>query len=269
MALAESLVACGQFDPDDFARRMTAIDIRGIGRATRDFVTAWHRNGGTWRGAGQPSSGNGAMMRAAPAGLLVHPSIESLRKLASLQATVSHDDHMARASSVALAIGVARLIRMEHGALDAVEARVAFLKSVASAIEGMENGKQYLTRKDGKPASLYHRLSGELPELMMRGASLDDIQEEFWSGAYVLESGPMAFACFLASPEDFDTVVIEAGCKTRDSDTVAAIAGNLAGSFVGIEGIGKQWLDELEYREELTELGRNLSQLEITACEAD
>jgi len=65
MALAQSILACNGFDPDDFAKRMAETEIRGIGQATRDFVAAWQRNGGDWRRASQPSSGNGAMMRAA------------------------------------------------------------------------------------------------------------------------------------------------------------------------------------------------------------
>ncbi|HSV57044.1 MAG TPA: ADP-ribosylglycohydrolase family protein [Magnetospirillaceae bacterium] len=263
MVLAESLVELGRFDPDDFARRMTSIRIRGIGSATRDFIRAYHANGGDWRRAAQPSAGNGAAMRAAPIGLLNGISPDRLRNLAAEQARVSHDDPMSAASSAAAAYAVALLARVERGALDDISARIRFLREVADFIRGMEDGKAYVTRNGGVLSTIYNRLAEDLPRHLEAGSSLESIQEDFWSGGYILESGPMAFACFLVHPEDFDEVVKEAACKTRDSDTVAAMAGNLAGAFVGASGIRKEWLDELEYREELKGLAARLVEINM------
>lgn len=267
MALARSLLECAAFDDEDFARRIATMDIRGIGLATRDFVRAWKESGGKRRySAAQPSAGNGAMMRAAPVGLLSLDTTDSYKMLSHDQASVTHRDALAESSSVVLALAVARLARMERGALDTLDDRIGFVKGIASNIKPDPRYKKtvYRTRKDGTESSLYTRLHDELPELMLRGASLADIQEHFWSGAYVLESGPMAFAAFLASPEDFRCVVREAAGNSRDSDTVAAIAGNLCGAFVGEEGLPGEWLDELEYRDELTGLATGLVTLELS-----
>jgi ADP-ribosylglycohydrolase len=166
-------------------------------------------------------------MHAAPVGLIPVDCHATLCWLAGAQAQVTHNDAMAAASSAALAAAVAMLARMERGTLDTLDARIDFLVALASVIACMEAGTPYASRKDGLPGSFHARLETELPELLARGASVDAIQETFWSGAYVLESRPMAFACFLASPEDFETVVEEAACKSRDSDTVATMPGTL------------------------------------------
>ncbi len=62
----ESLLHRGRLDPDDLARSFSRERIYGIGRTVRAFVRAYTDEGKPWWQAGQPSAGNGALMRITP-----------------------------------------------------------------------------------------------------------------------------------------------------------------------------------------------------------
>ena len=77
------------------------------------------------------------------------------------------------------------------------------------------------------------------------------------NGAFALESVPAALYCFLRTPDDPRTVIMTAVRAGRDADTVASMAGNLVGAWVGAERLrtdADSWWSELEYRDELIDL---------------
>ena len=47
----------------------------------------------------------------------------------------------------------------------------------------------------------------------------------------------------------------------RDADTVASMAGNMVGAYLGVEALPSRWRDDLEYADELAELARALLDL--------
>src|ERR1700724_4437665 len=85
-----------------------------------------------------------------------------------------------------------------------------------------------------------------------------EINNRYWSGAYVLESLPQAFYCFLRSPEDFRETLLQAVNCSRDADTVAAVACNLSGTLNGVRAIPQPYLDDLELRQDLDHLAHSL-----------
>ncbi|MBV8898615.1 MAG: ADP-ribosylglycohydrolase family protein, partial [Verrucomicrobia bacterium] len=89
---------------------------------------------------------------------------------------------------------------------------------------------------------------------------LTKVNDRHYSGAYVLESLPHAFYCFLRSPGDFQRTLHEAVNSSYDSDTVAAIAGNLSGALNGVRAIPQEFLNDLDFREELEHLAHALPQ---------
>jgi ADP-ribosylglycohydrolase len=52
--------------PKHLAERFAHEEIFGIGQTVYNFVQAYRYGGKSWREAGQPSAGNGALMRIAP-----------------------------------------------------------------------------------------------------------------------------------------------------------------------------------------------------------
>jgi ADP-ribosylglycohydrolase len=119
--LMQSYAACGQFDPEDYARRIAAIfttgRIVGPGAATANAAFRLAK-GVSWQEAGTapPSAGNGSAMRAAPLGLFFHADIERLIVTAQEQGWITHQDP--RCSAGAVAIAGATALALGPGPID-------------------------------------------------------------------------------------------------------------------------------------------------------
>ena len=81
---------------------------------------------------------------------------------------------------------------------------------------------------------------------MQRLAELteDDIR----SSGYVVDTLEAALWCLLASTS-YPETVLKAVNLGDDTDTVAAVAGGLAGIIYGLEGIPDNWLAQLRHKE--------------------
>ena len=240
--LSESLISNGRLDPDDLAKRFTREHIRGIGKATRQFVVNYKDRQLAWYQSGVESSGNGAAMRAAPVGIFFRNDFDEMKLAAGLQAMVTHNDPMAIASSIVVAYATARLLRMDVRQLVDIGQMTLFCMDLAESIEGIEDGSGYTTRNGDKPATLAQRIREDIPRFLEAKATPTEVQKEFWSGAYVLESLPFALYCFLYSPGHFDRVLYNSVNESKDSDTVAAIACTFCGALNGLkENMDRQY----------------------------
>jgi ADP-ribosylglycohydrolase len=282
--LAESLLSHGNLNPDDLAQRFTKEHIRGIGTATRDFVRNYKDLKLPWYQSGVKSSGNGAAMRAAPIGIFFQNDFAEMKLAAGIQAMVTHNDPMAIASSIVVAYATALLLRMSGGQLQDIGQLTLFCRDLADSIEGIEDCGQYSTRSADKPSTLYQRIRNDIPRFLEAKTPPAEVQKEFWSGAYVLESLPFALYCFLYSPTHFDRVLYNAVNESKDSDTVAAIACSFCGALNGLNNTmdRKYWtkpksycekellprtpmdseqdyLDFLEFKDELTALADRMT----------
>lgn len=233
--LAESLLSNGRLDPDDLAQRFTREHIRGIGKATRDFVTSYKDSKFPWYQSGIKSSGNGAAMRAAPVGIFFKNDYDEMKLAAGIQAMVTHNDPMAIASSIVVAYATALLLRMSVEQLLDIGQMTLFCRELADSIEGIEDCRQYSTRSGDRSSTLYQRIWEDIPRFLEAKTAPSEVQQEFWSGAYVLESLPFALYCFLYSPGHFDRVLYNSVNESRDSDTVAAIACTFCGALNGLD----------------------------------
>ena len=75
------------------------------------------------------------------------------------------------------------------------------------------------------------------------------------SGGYVVDTLEAAVWCLL-NTDSYRDCVLSAANLGDDTDTVAAIAGGLAGALYGLNAIPKEWLSTLkrtDYIEELCE----------------
>jgi ADP-ribosyl-[dinitrogen reductase] hydrolase len=136
--------------------------------------------------------------------------------------------------------------------------RQDFCRRLANVIHGLEATGAFKTRNTQEPATLEQRFGHDLPRWLERNLDPIEINNRYWSGAYVLESLPQAFYCFLRSPADFRETLLQAVNCSRDADTVAAIAGNLSGTLNGVRAIPQPYLDDLEFRQDLDDLAHSL-----------
>jgi ADP-ribosylglycohydrolase len=256
MCVAESIVARGGLDPEDLARRFVRWlpHGRGKGRATVEAVERLTA-GIPWWQAGVPSAGNGAAMRAAPIGLLHALDPDGIRRDGALSAVVTHADPMAAAGAVAQAFGVAYCLHQTASEFDADD----FTRALAAALEGVPD-PGHPERRGAGPAKV--RLIDQLHlAASLRRRPPQEAFDRLHNGAFVLESLPAAVYCFLASPADPERVIVTAANGGFDADTVAAMAGNLAGALDGASALPTRWLEDLEYRKELGALAKELLML--------
>jgi ADP-ribosylglycohydrolase len=132
--------------------------------------------------------------------------------------------------------------RLAAGALSAVIALVAQelpLRSAVTAAKGL------LLRYPGNGETL--AAIGRAETLASRGVPRPEALVELGEGWTAEEALSIALACALAAP-DLETGVRLAVNHDGDSDSTAAIAGNLLGVVHGVEAIPKRWLLSLELR---------------------
>jgi ADP-ribosylglycohydrolase/predicted NAD-dependent protein-ADP-ribosyltransferase YbiA (DUF1768 family) len=245
IALAESLIERREMDPVDFGRRCAAwVHVgRGKGRATAAACLNLI-DGVSWEHSGSKSAGNGAAMRAAPIALFHPVDVSRLRKDAAISAVVTHADPTAALSAAAIAYVIAELVHTRPGDLDID----ALLERMCASLEDMSDPEL----PERKPGGGTVRLLDRMREM---GDRLDQSPDELFgytfNGAFVSESLPAALWCFLRSPDDPELVLTTAVNGGYDADTVAAMAGAMAGAYNGVSAWPARWVEELEYRDGL------------------
>jgi predicted NAD-dependent protein-ADP-ribosyltransferase YbiA (DUF1768 family) len=139
---------------------------------------------------------------------------------------------------------VADLLHVRPGELDVQR----FLGRVVASLEDLPDPALAERKPDGQTVRLLDRIHE-------MGARLEQIPDELFrytfNGAFVSESLPAAVWCFLRSPEDPESVITTAVNGGYDADTVAAMAGALAGAYNGLSAWPSRWVDDLEYRDGL------------------
>jgi len=235
LALFDSLLSAGGFDPEDQGRRALAWADTGnytpdgdgmfdIGNATRAALDRLRRGtpaidaGGT----SERDQGNGSLMRILPIALVDVPDDDAaLVERAHLSSRVTHG-HPNGQTACALYVLIVRELSRGPGPEEALETAVDRLRAVyagdpasASVLEGL----------------LAHRSSIRKP-----------------GGGWVLDSFWSAWEAF-AQGTSYRDAVERAVKYGNDTDTTAAIAGGLAGLRWGIDeaegGIPRGWLSAL------------------------
>ncbi len=203
----------------------TGADV-GAGQGTRAAAQRLIE-GVPWHEAGTPApyAGNGSAMRAAPLGLLFAGDIDALRAGARQQSRITHLDPRCAAGAVAIA-GATRLAA-EPGALDPV----GLLRELA----------QWVAAEDASVARAVAGVEAWLPlepaqaAARLRGDRLDPAHITPWRGisAFVTPSVAWALYAFLRSSDDYWATVATAIAVGGDTDTMAAMAGAIAGARLG------------------------------------
>ena len=223
MLVGGSLVACRRVDPEDLAGRLVGWlpEGRGMGKATRRAVGSL-AGGAGWSEAGEDSDGNGAAIRVAPVGLACATDPDRLRRSVALSSLPTHAGRTRIVGTVAQAYAVARLVHTPAGGLDPG----AFLVGAVGVLADLDDPGVVERRPGGRRVHLAELL-GALAAVA--GYPPAEVFAELHNGALITESLPAAWWCFLASPDDPERVIETAVSGGRDADTVAAMAGALAG----------------------------------------
>lgn len=235
LCLAESLLAKG-FDAADQMTRYrnwmewgylsstgTCFDIGMTVRAALDRYTP---GGDPYCGSTDArSAGNGSLMRLAPVVLFAHPDRSQLVKLAADSS------------------------RTTHGAAEAIECCELFALIISAALSGKPKD-QLLAIVD----RVFHE-----PKVaaIARGEFMEKSEADVHGTGYSVASLEASLWCFFHT-DSFEAAVLRAANLGDDADTTAAIVGQIAGAFYGVEAIPEKWRNLISMREEIEEMAASL-----------
>jgi ADP-ribosylglycohydrolase len=237
----ESLLAHGELQPDDLARRFCTGELFGIGATVARFranraegVTPWYR-------CGVESAGNGALMRIAPL-VLLHPqgSSPALWLDVALASIVTHRDAASVAACVAFVDLLARLLRLP--APPTPEWILAtYLATVRRVGSEQPTYRARGGRYAGQETSFADYLERVLAEAVHSSWSVRTACEAWHSGAYLLETVPSVLWVLATCVHDPEEAIVRAVNDTKDNDTIAAIVGAAVGALHGSSALPDRW----------------------------
>jgi ADP-ribosylglycohydrolase len=234
----------GVLDPAVLARTFTWRDIYGMGNTVHQFrgrIAA----GVPWWQAGPRSAGNGAVMRIAPL-LLPHLRAPSPALWADVAtgAMLTHKDPASTAACVAFVHLLWECLRVP-GARPGAWWVDEFIR-VAEPLEGASDYESRNPRApfQGRMTAYVARAHDPLAD----GRTVREAGEEWYSGAYVLETMVSALHILALHGDDAEEAIVRAVNDTRDNDTIAAIVGAAVGALHGRSALPERWLAGLTGR---------------------
>jgi ADP-ribosylglycohydrolase len=242
-----SLAERGRLDPEDYAGRIAALVredrlIRG-GRATTGAARRILA-GAAWDRAGEPApyAGNGAAMRSGPLGALWPDDLERVREVALQQARVTHLDPRAAAGAVAIAGAAALAARRTP--LDPIP----FLQELSELVQPVEG--EMAARIAGIADWLGLPLMDAVRHLGQSGFEPGALVRWLGISSHVTASVCWSLYTFLCSPNDYWQTLCAAIVVGGDTDTVASMAGSIAGARVGLRALPTKLIGQLNDRGE-------------------
>lgn len=237
LCLAESLVECNGFDAtDQMCRYVKWLDggywssnghCFDIGGTTLDALTNFKRTGNPFSGSTHAqSAGNGCIMRLAPVPMFFYPNRDAVIEMSGKSSLTT------------------------HGAAECFEASRLFGAMLFRAFEGASK----------EEIMVGHGLNCFTSKgvLAIAEARYRDKKEAGIFGVgYVVSSLEAALWCFFQT-DNFKDAILGATNFGNDSDTTAAICGQIAGAFYGVSDIPKAWREKIALHDEICALADSL-----------
>jgi poly(ADP-ribose) glycohydrolase ARH3 len=266
LALAYSLIECDGLDPQhcaaSYAKFFTSEPRRGYGPAVSKIL-AMLSSGADYRTTGRAvypegSFANGGAMRIAPVGLAFrHIDDAVLREAVRLALLCTHVHPDAVDGAFIQAKAVSELAR----------ANPSSEWNVTQFLSAMQGRAERDVVKKKLEIVIQARGAGWTEEKMLSVVCTpNEYGEQFQ--IHAAEAVACALWAFSSCPNDPEECIIRAVALGGDTDTVAAMAGALAGSFHGTGWLPRRWFDPLENqpgigRDYLIGLARQLAKLDL------
>jgi ADP-ribosylglycohydrolase len=252
-ALAEALIETGgELSEDAWIKALlhwaaTSPMARMMGPTTRPLLEALAAGQDTAHIGRSPHSTrkftsfgatNGTAMRIAPAGLIYPGDIESAVRLSWVTCRPTHDTQIAAAAAGAIAAGVAQAL------LPGADVFTVARACLQGARLGEELGAREGRRVPGP--SISRRIEIAVDEAL-RAASLHEalgrIEASVGNSVMAAESVPAAVGVFVAAGGDPLEAAVGGTNIGNDTDTIAAMAGALAGALRGVDAVPAHMLE--------------------------
>ena len=209
------------------------------------FVQEWRKTR-DWRRSAQTerAASNGALMRIAPV-VVQHTTDGSSDSWADavLGTAVTHNDPAAIASSVAFVGLLDELL-----SIDSTPMPEWWVETFLRRAEPVEGNK---TKYRVRGAPIEQSWSGSLCQFIEKfvlassGLTTLDAAENWYSGAYLLETVPTVLHILMHHSSDPEEAIVRAVNDTKDNDTIGAIVGAAVGALHGESALPRRWVDGL------------------------
>ena len=200
--------------------------------------------GAHWREAGvAKSKGCGSAMRVAPIGLFYARDRERLLEVARASSLLTHGHPAALEGAAAAALLVAL-------ALDGASCREMY-DEVAEACRGRSPD--------------FDAIWAKLPDLLDAPPEVALAEGGLGESWIAEEAVASALWCVWRAEGDYRRTVLLASNTDGDSDSIACIAGSIAGALRGTAALPTEWLAVLEDKNELADLAEELYRCGQTA----
>jgi ADP-ribosylglycohydrolase len=235
LCLADTYLSHDEFDFSDYADRLSRWFRVGqnshngkcfdIGNATRLALEGWLKRGLDWYGNDDPSTaGNGSIIRLAPTAIFRRHSMSATWRESAAQS------------------------RCTHRAAEAVNSCELLGAILHLAINGADKSEAL----SSKVRALYPRTL-----LINAGEYKNKTRDQIRSSGYVIDTLEAALWA-VWNTDNFRDAVLLAANLADDADSVAAVAGQIAGGLYGASGMPAEWIEKLAWSEHIQELGQKL-----------
>ncbi|XP_068194821.1 ADP-ribosylhydrolase ARH3 [Antennarius striatus] len=257
--VVQSLLTRAGFDEQDMARRFakeySASPGRGYGNGAIEVLkklSSPHLSD-VYQPArdqfnGRGSFGNGGAMRTAPFAL-AFPDLADVKRFARMGAMLTHSCSLGYNGAVLQAVAVHLSLQ---GALDQPE---QFLSRLITEMEEVEedeaarNDARILKEAEKPFCERLHRVTDLMEK---KKVSIEEVISELGNGIAALQSVPTAIFCVLhclqpqeGLPENYgglERTIAYSLALGGDTDTIACMAGAIAGAHYGIEAVPPLWM---------------------------
>lgn len=219
LCLAHSLLECDGFDPGDQMRRYCDWRQNGymssngrcfdIGVTVSEAISRFMASGDPYAGSTNPfTAGNGSLMRLAPVVMFYSPDLTTA---------------ITRAGDSS---------RTTHGAQESVDACGYFASLLHLAFAG--ESKQAILE-----STVYSPQTRKISAIAA-GGYRDKNRQQIRGSGYVVDCLEASLWCF-AHTDNYRDAILTAANLGDDADTTAAVCGQLAGAFYGVDAIPEKW----------------------------
>ncbi len=230
LCLAESLLADDldvRSQLDHYCRWLYQHEWTATGRVfdcgvrTREALSAYHDTGRLDYRGGEDSAGNGSIMRLAPVPMYCHAQPQHVAEIyAEVSSLATHPDERCLSAARWMAAWMWR----------------AFAGTGLSELAG--TGDLGVRGLEPRVADV------------VAGSYRTLVCERVKSGGYVIDTLEAALRC-VARHDNFHDTVLEAVNLGDDTDTVGAVAGQMAGALYGLSGIPDEWVKSTARSDEI------------------
>ena len=216
-----------------WAKEYDMINIPVIGPSTRSSLEGLMA-GKPIEQTGIKGVTNGAAMKIAPIGLVNYDNLPLLEENVYFACLPSHNTSIAISGAMAIAYAVASAMRNE-----------SINQIIQMGIKGARIGKKKGVKIDGLDIAIKIKKAIDIcQQAPSKKAAMKAIYEQIGTSMQTTDSVPAAFGIFYLAKGNVKEAITIAANIGDDCDTIASMAGAIAGAYSGTYLFPKHWIEK-------------------------